>query len=229
MFSFTSCLAFAAGLALTAGTALAQQTKPAAQPAPQAAPGQGPSGPVRAELVGLGDWVKVCGKDQVAQKEVCYTTRDFGQAADQQPVLAMAVYDVKGEKQRILRMLMPVGLMLRPGFRYALDKGAALSGTFEICFPNGCFAESKIEAPTVEAMKKATGMTVQVQNQGGNEVNFSLQLAGFGKAFDGAPIDPKVIEEQQKLQQQKLDEDLRKKAEELKAQEAAPAPAAPKP
>ena len=24
------------------------------------------------------NWTKVCGKDQAANKEICYTTRDFG-------------------------------------------------------------------------------------------------------------------------------------------------------
>jgi len=37
-----------------------------------------------------------------------------------------------------------------------------------------------------------------------------VPLAGFGKAFDGPPIDPKVLEEQQK----KLQAELQKRAEE---------------
>ena len=240
-FQSRSALVLASALALAAGSALAQAPKPAAPapaapaPAAPAAPAAAPAapqGPIKAELAGLGEWVKVCGKDQAAQKEVCYTTRDFGQPGDNQPVLAMAVYDVKGDKQKVMRMLMPVGLLLKPGFKYSLDKGAALPGNFEICFPNGCFAEAKFEQAGVDALKKATVLNIAVQNQGGNEVNFSLQLAGFGKAFDGPAIDPKIIEEQQKLQSQKLDEELKKRAEALKAQESAqpaPAPAAPAP
>ena len=232
-FQSRSALALASVLALTAGSALAQAPKPAAPaaaPAPAAPPAAAapaaPQGPIKAELAGLGEWIKVCGKDQIAQKEVCYTTRDFGQSGDNQPVLAMALYDVKGEKTKTLRMLMPVGLMLRPGFRFSIDKGAAQSGTFEICFPNGCFAEAKVEQAGLDALKKAVAMNVSVQNQGGNEVSFSLQLAGFGKAFDGPAIDPKIIEEQQKLQSQKLDDELKQRAEALKAQEQAPAPPA---
>ena len=241
-FQSRSALVLASALALAAGSARAQAPKPAAPaqaapapvapaPAPAAAPAA-PQGPIKAELAGLGEWIKVCGKDQAAQKEVCYTTRDFGQPGDNQPVLAMAVYDVKGDKQKVMRMLMPVGLLLKPGFKYALDKSAALPGNFEICFPNGCFAEAKFEQAGVDALKKATVLNIAVQNQGGAEVNFSLQLAGFGKAFDGPAIDPKIIEEQQKLQSQKLDEELKKRAEALKAQESAqpaPAPAAPAP
>jgi hypothetical protein len=85
-------------------------------------------------------------------------------------------------------------------------------------------------------MKKGTNLNVSVQNQAGREVTFAVPAAGFGKAFDGPPIDPKVLEEQQK----KLQEELEKRSEELRKQlgntsgAAAPAapgaaPAAPKP
>ena len=68
-----------------------------------------------------------------------------------------------------------------------------------------------------------------VKNQFNNEIAFTLPLAGFGKSYDGAAIDPKVLEEQQK----QLQDELQKRAEEerkrLEAQSPAPAaPAAPK-
>jgi invasion protein IalB len=223
--------ALAASLMFTgAFEALAQQkpATPPAAPAQAAPPAQPPQGPLRVELQpSQSEWTKVCGRDQAAGKDICYTTRDFGQAADQPPVLAVAVYDVKGDDQRIVRLLLPVALMLRPGFRFSVDKGATQDGGFEICFPNGCFAESKVKGPTIDQMKKGNSLNVMVKNQANNEVNFVLPLSGFAKAFDGAPIDPKVLEDQQR----KLEEELQKRAEEqrkaLEAQQgAAPAPAA---
>lgn len=155
------------------------------------------------------EWTKVCGKDQTAGKEVCYTTRDFSAAAGQPPVLALAVYDIKGDDTKIIRMLMPIGLMLRPGFRFSVDKGPTQDGAFEICFPNGCFAEAKVKTATTDSMKKATALNVSVRNQKNEQVDFSVPLAGFGKAFDGPAIDPKVLQEQQ----QKLQAELQKRAE----------------
>ncbi len=219
-------------LALVAGQAFAQAPAPAArkpaapaQQQPPAAPAQ-PEGTNRVELQPTqADWTKVCGKDQTANKEICYTTRDFGQAADQPPVLAVAIYDVKGDDQRIVRLLLPVGLLLRPGFRFSIDKGAAIEGNYEICFPNGCFAESKVKGPQIDALKKGTVLNVNVKNQVSNDVVFAIPLAGFGKAFDGPAIDPKVLEDQQKALQaelQKRAEDERKRLESQTG--AAPAP-----
>jgi invasion protein IalB len=238
-------------LFLIAGTgAFAQAKKPAhpapaapaqAQPAPtqpaqdQGAPAaQPPQGPVKIDLVPTqNDWTKVCGRDPAANKEICYTTRDFSAKTGQPPVLALAIYEIKGEETRIIRLLVPVGLMLRPGFRFSIDKGVELEGSFEICFPNGCFAEAKVKGATIDQTKKGSILTVVVKNQVNNEITFAVPLAGFGRAFDGPPIDPKVLEEQQK----KLQEELQKRAEEERkrleavkpdaAKPATPAPAAP--
>ena len=218
--------ALAAGLAVFGGQAFAQ-TKPG-QPAPaQAAPPAGaPQGPTRVELQpAQGDWTKVCGKDQSVNKEMCFTTRYFGTAADQPPVLALAVYDVKGDDTKIVRFLLPIGLQIRPGFRFAVDKGAALEGAYEICFPNGCFAEAKVKQPVVDQIKKGTTLNVSVKNQVAAEVIFTLPLAGFGKAFDGPAMDPQVLAQKEQELQQALQKQAEEQRKALEASGGAPAPA----
>lgn len=236
--AMAACVMFAGAQALAQGQPQQRPAQRPAQPAPaqqqqqqpaQAQQGQQPASN-RVELKATQpEWTKVCGKDQAAGKEICYTTRDFGQEADQQPVLAVAVYDVKGDEQRIVRLLLPVGLLLKPGFRFSLDKGAMLEGTYEICFPNGCFAESRIGKAQLDTMKKASTLNIVVKNQMNNEVVFVVPMTDFGKAFDGAAIDPKVLEEQQK----QLQDELQKRAEEerkrLEGTGGATAPAAPAP
>jgi invasion protein IalB len=223
-----------------AQTAPAQQ-KPAAQPARPAAPAQQAqpqqnAGPtivqVKAEP-SQPEWTKVCGTDQNTKTEICYTTRDF--VSDQgQPVLALAVYDVKGQQpQKVVRFVMPLGLLLQPGLRFAIDQGQPTAGRYVMCLPNGCFAEAQVKDDFIASLKKGANLNVSVQNQMGRELTFAVPAAGFGKAFDGPPIDPKVLEEQQK----KLQEELQKKSEEMRQKmlnssngAAAPsAQAAPKP
>jgi invasion protein IalB len=216
----------ATALALLASApAIAQAQKPAApaaQPAKPAAPAQGqsgqpqqPAGPtvvqVKAEP-SQPEWTKVCGKDQNTNAEICYTTRDF--VSDQgQPVLALAVYDVKGQQpQKVVRFVMPLGLLLQPGLRFAVDQGQATAGRYVMCLPNGCFAEAQVKDDFIASLKKGANLNVSVQNQIGREITFAVPAAGFAKAFDGPPIDPKVLEEQQK----KLQEELQKRSEEMR-------------
>jgi invasion protein IalB len=241
-------VAAAALMAFGAMPAVAQQAQPRpAQPAQRPAAGAPAAAAPQANLVAVKPepsqttWTKVCGKDQGANKEICYTTRDF--VSDQgQPVLAVAVYEVKGEPNKIVRFLMPLGLLLQPGARFSVDTGQSQPARFAVCFPNGCFAENTTVTDTIiNGLKRGTTLNVSVQNQGGAEVTFQVPLTGFGTAYDGAPIDPKVLEEQQKALQdamQKQQEELRKRLENTPAAPpagAAPAtppagaPAAPKP
>ncbi len=243
-------LTIAAQGAFAQAPAPARQQRPATQPAQPAAPAQAPAaqqnqqsqtGPIVVQVKpepSQSEWTKVCGKDQGTGSEICYTTRDF--VSDQgQPVLAAAIYDVKGQQsQKIVRFLMPLGLLIKPGIRFAVDSTPnPIAGSYTMCFPNGCFAEATdIKDATVNAMKRGQQINVSVQNQVGREVTFAVPLAGFGKAFDGAAIDPKVLEDQQKKMQEELEkrsEELRKRLEQSSAAGGAPAtsgaPAAPAP
>lgn len=222
----------------------AQPAQPAPAPAPQAPaqPGQAaqqPAGPAVVQVKpepSQPDWTKVCGKDPASNAEICYTTRDF--VSDQgQPVMAVAVYEAKGgpQAQRVVRFLLPLGLMLQPGIRFAVDQSQPTPGRYALCFPNGCFAEAVgLKDDFIAAMKKGTSLNVSVQNQMAREVTFAVPLTGFGKAFDGPAIDPKVLEEQQKKLQEELEkrsDELRKRLEQSSAGSAAApagAPAAPK-
>lgn len=223
----------ACGLAMTSGAALAQgapkqaPASPApAAPAPAAAAPV--TGPVKLDLQPMqSPWTKICGKDQANNKEVCYTTRDFGQAPDKPPTLAVAIYQMQGEENRIARFLLPVALMIKPGFRLIIDKGEPIAGEFAICFPNGCFAETRLNGATVATLKKAQTATVQVRNQGNVEVNFTLPMKDFAAAFDGPPVDPKVLEQQNQELQKQLEEKARLQREQLEKQNAQPAPQPP--
>ena len=221
-------LALTGGLVLSGGAATAQQTAPA-----QGQPPQQPSGPVKLELQpSQNEWTKVCG-NAGPNRQICFTTRDFGQAKDQPPLIALAIYDVKGEDP-IVRFLMPPGLLLRPGIRFSTDKGAQQEAQYTICLPNGCFAETKIKASALDGIKKATLLNVLARNSINAEITFTMPMAGFGKAFDGPAIDPKALQAQQEQQQQELQRQLQDRAKAQRQQlegsgTAAPAPAAPAP
>lgn len=224
---FSSLALAAAGVGFAMTTAIAQQPprpaqpRPAApaQPAPagQAAQPAAPAGPTVVTLKGDAsqEWTKVCGDDQVAKKTICYTTRDFLSSDNNQPIMAVAVYDVQNDPKKFVRFLLPLSFLLQPGIRFNVDTAQPVSGRFQVCFPNGCFAEAEVNEAFLGSLKKGTNIKVSVQNQVGQEIAFMVPLAGFGKAFDGAPIDPKVLEAQRK----QLEEALQKQAEEMRKQQ----------
>jgi invasion protein IalB len=225
-------LTLAAISLLSADPAFAQATKPAAPtaPAPAGAPPAPPTGPIKLDLQPMQNpWAKICGKDSGSGKEVCYTTRDFGQAADQPPTLALAVYQITGAEKRMARFLLPVGLLLRPGFRLILEKGEPIEGRFAVCFPNGCFAEAELNEAAMTALKKAPTAAVVVRNQNNQEVTFTIPMKDFAAAFDGPPVDPKVLQQQNEQLQKQLEEKARQQREQLEKQQPPAASVAPTP
>jgi invasion protein IalB len=232
-----SAVTFAMSVALT-GAALAQAPAKPGQPA-AGAPAQ-PAPPSKVDLVSPEpQWAKFCAKEPNTSKEACATMRDFSTSADQPPMISINLFEVAGEEKRKLRFLiLPIGMLLRPGFRVIIDKGEPLDGKYDMCFQNACSAEIEIGPKTLAELKKGQNMAVVMRVPGGDvsgrEITFNIPLKDLGTAFDGKPTDPKVLE----AQRQALQQQLQKKAEEQRkmleqqqsgAAPAAPAPAAPAP
>ena len=246
-----SAAAFAMSVAL-AGAAFAQTppAKPAAPAAPAApgqaapgAPGQpapAPAPPSKIDLVSPEpQWAKFCAKDPNTNRDACATMRDFSTSADQPPMISINVFEVAGEEKRKLRFLiLPIGMMLRPGFRVIVDKGEPLEGKYDMCFQNACSSEIEISPKALEALKKGQNMAVVMRVPGGDvsgrELTFNIPLKDLGPAFDGKPTDPKVLEQQRQALQQQLQKKAEEQRKMLEQQQnsgapAAPAPAAPAP
>jgi invasion protein IalB len=242
-----SAAALALAMALGAGTALAQNA-PAAPAAPaggQPAPGQPqqPQIPPKVDLVSPEpQWVKLCGKEQTTGRDACQTMRDFAPAADQPPMVSMQVFELQGEDKKKLRfMILPIGILLKPGFRVIVDKNEPIDGKYDMCFQNACTAELDISAATLSTFKKGQNLAVVMRvpgggDPGGRELTLNMSLKDFGTTFDGKPTDPKLLEQQRQALQQQLQkkaEEQRKALEQQQGQgqggaaPAAPAPAAP--
>ncbi len=210
-FRLTRFGALALATAFGVSLALAQTPKPS--PSAAAAPA-GPQ-PIKLDLIPMqAPWTKVCQKDPTGAKEFCRTIRAFGQAADQPPTLAMAINSLSGEDKRVVRMQLPEGLLIRPGFRLMLEKMEPIDGRYSICAGGSCFAEADVTGSAIAALKKVSIAAIVVRNQVGAEVTFNVPMHDFAAAFDGPPVDPKKIEEQNKA----LQEQLEKKGKDLREQ-----------
>jgi invasion protein IalB len=221
--------------AASAQTQPAQPAAPGAPAAPgQAAPGQ-PAPPSKVDLVSPEpQWAKFCAKQPTNGKDACATMRDFSTSADQPPMISINLFDVAGEERRKLRFLMlPIGMLLKPGFRVVIDKNDPIDGKYDMCFQNACSAEIDIGAKTLETLKKGQMMSVVMRVPGGDvsgrELTFNIPLKDLGTAFDGKPTDPKVLEQQRTALQQQLQKKAEEQRKTLEQQQSGAAPAAPAP
>ncbi|NJL08708.1 MAG: invasion associated locus B family protein [Methylacidiphilales bacterium] len=182
--------------------------KPAA-PAPKAGDQAQPA-PQQAPAIST-PWTKLCNTDPQANKEVCLVTQEI-RAETGQFLASVAIREVQGDPKKTFIIAVPVGMVIQPGLRVVIDQQPPTTAKYAVCFPNACYGDMEVNADFIKKMKAGQGMTVQTINQAGRTVSFTMSLAGFGKAYDGAPLDPKTVEEQQK----KLQDEMQKRAEELR-------------
>jgi len=204
----------------------AQPARPAPAPAAQAA-AVATDGPAA-------EWLKVCGKDEKNNADVCSVT-NYIIAEAGNVVGEVRVLEAKQGKEtkRVLEALVPPGFLLQPGVNLVIDdQKQPIPGRYRVCFPNACLSEIPLTDDTLSKLRKGNVATFFAANPQGQWVGAKVTLAGFTKVFDGASLDPKVYEEKRKQfeeGQNKLQTELLKRADEQRQkmqQESGAAPAA---
>jgi invasion protein IalB len=205
----------------------AQAQPRAAQPAAPAAPTPADEG--QSVTVVPTPWTKICNRDPESKKEICLVTQEL-RAETGQFLASVAVREIENDPKKAFIIAVPPGMLIQPGLRVLVDQQQPpVNARFAICFPNACYADVEINADFVNRMKRGQALTLQTINQGGRTVNFTMALRDFGKSYDGAPIDPRVVEEQQRKLQAELEERARKARESLLQRAPAGTPAVPAP
>ena len=74
----------------------------------------------------------------------------------------------------------------------------AFTGPYVVCLSNGCMAEYEASDELIAKMKSGQNLHVQGINGSGQPISIPMPLADFAKAYDGPPIDPKELEQQEK-------------------------------
>jgi invasion protein IalB len=219
--AFGAAIALLAGL--SAGTSVFAQAPPApkAQPKAQpkapaqqpAAPAPAPAGSPEVPPVTYSPWTKICVKGQEANAQsVCFTGKE-GRIDTGLMVIGAVLIEPEGGAAKVLRITLPLGMQLAPGTRVIVDQGQPMNAPYLMCFPNGCMADYEASGELIGKLKKGQSMVVQGVNSQGQAVSIPVPLPEFGKAYDGPPTDPKVLQERQK----KLQEEFEKKQQQQQA------------
>jgi len=221
----TLMLAFAVAPVHAQAPAPAQ---PAPKAQPKAAPKAAPQQPAPAPAQGgnpdippltYSPWTKVCLKGQETNaQQVCFTGKE-GRIDTGMLVIGAVLIEPEGSASKTLRITLPLGMQLPQGTRAIVDQGQPMTAPYMICFPNGCMADYEASGELIGKLKKGQSLVVQGINSQGQAVSLPLPLPDFAKAYDGAPTDPKVLEERQKKLQEEF---IKKQQAQQQQQQAAP-------
>ena len=215
----------ALALGMAAPLALAQQDPPPpAQPkstqTPKSSAGQAPAAAAAGGEAPQGDaWVKLCmNNEQTANKQICLINHEGLEPNTGMVLIAAAVRNAEGEEKQQLLVRVPTAyaLVMPAGVQIKIDEGQPIQLQYSICFPTSCQVQMELTKELFDSMRKGKQMVVAAMNIQQKTMGFPVPLAGFGKAYDGPPVDNAKYEESRR----QLMEVFRKRQAELAAKAA---------
>jgi invasion protein IalB len=131
----------------------------------------------------FGDWQIRCDTPPGAKEDTCALVQSV--TAANRPEVGLTVIALKtvDGKNRLIRMLAPLGVLLPAQLGLRIDGVSAGHVKFVRCLPNGCLAEAVIEDDLLKKLstgKTATFIIFQTPEQG---IGIPISLKGFAEGF----------------------------------------------
>ncbi|MBU1314249.1 MAG: invasion associated locus B family protein [Alphaproteobacteria bacterium] len=183
-----ACLAAAvAGSSLPAG---AQQ--PAA-PVPQAPSQERVPQPASPQQPGTvrenhGAWSIICDRPAGATTEQCALMQNV--IAEDRPEVGLSVVILKtaDRKAKILRILAPLGVLLKDGMELFVDNNNIGRAYFTRCFSEGCYVEVEIDDELMRILRAGKNAVFALRESVDQDrVGIPIELNGFAAGYDALP------------------------------------------
>ncbi|CAD7026251.1 invasion associated locus B family protein [Pseudorhizobium endolithicum] len=157
---------------------------PAAQDRVPAAPQQQP-GTVRSNH---GAWSIICDRPAGASAEQCALMQNV--IADDRPEVGLSVVVLKtaDRKAKILRILAPLGVLLKDGMELYVDNNNIGRAYFTRCFSEGCYVEVEIDDELMRILRAGKSAVFALRESVDQDrVGIPIELTGFAAGYDALP------------------------------------------
>ena len=134
-----------------------------------------------------GDWQVRCETPPGAQKEMCALIQSI--VADDRPNIGLVVIVLKTAdgKNRLLRVIAPLGVLLPSGLGLKVDAVDIGHAGFVRCQPSGCIAEVVMDDKLLDQFRTGKTAVFIISQTPEEGVGIPLALPGFKEAFDDLP------------------------------------------
>jgi invasion protein IalB len=134
-----------------------------------------------------GDWQIRCDTPPGAQSEQCALMQSV--TAEDRPNVGLTVIVLKtaDQKSRLMRVVVPLGVLLPSGLGLKIDNNDVGRAGFVRCLPNGCVAEVVMEDKLIDQMRNGQTSTFIIFQTPEEGIGFPMSLKGFGEGFDKLP------------------------------------------
>ncbi len=159
------------------------QSVPGVQPQP--APKPQPPGNVRENH---GAWSIICDRPAGASAEQCALMQNV--IAEDRPEVGLSVVVLKtaDRKAKILRILAPLGVLLKDGMELYVDNNNIGRAYFTRCFSEGCYVEVEIDDELMRILRAGKNAVFALRESADQDrVGIPIELSGFSPGYDALP------------------------------------------
>ena len=134
-----------------------------------------------------GDWDLRCETPPGATKQQCALVQRV--AAEDVPGLNLIVMVLKLNegKDRLMRIIAPLGVLLPTGVGLRIDDGDVGRMNFMHCQPNGCIAEVFLDDKLLGKLEAGTTASLVIYQTMEEGIGVPMALSGFKDSFEALP------------------------------------------
>ncbi|MBA3040506.1 MAG: invasion associated locus B family protein [Alphaproteobacteria bacterium] len=135
-----------------------------------------------------GAWSVICDTPAGASTEQCALMQNV--IAEDRPEVGLSVVVLKtaDRKAKILRILAPLGVLLKDGMELYVDGNNIGRAYFTRCFSEGCYVEVEIDEELMKILRAGKNAVFALRESADQDrVGIPIELAGFGEGYDKLP------------------------------------------
>jgi invasion protein IalB len=150
---------------------------------PEAAATAGATGPGSVVRETHGAWQVSCRTPPGAKEEKCALVQSV--TAEDRPNVGLTVvfYKAIGEDKKLLRVVVPLGVLLPTGLGLKVDNQDVGNAPFLKCGKRGCVAEVVLQDEVIAKLKKGTNAMFIIFDTPEAGIGIPVSLQGFGDAL----------------------------------------------
>jgi invasion protein IalB len=151
-------------------------------PAPAAGNAAAPAQPIKVPEA-VQAWAKFCDPDPKDQHKVCIVRKLVFSNASIVGSLVLRVDSKKGVPTLAVAAV-PVGVVLKPGLRWQIDRGKPQVLPFWRCTPQSCESEQLVRPDFINRLRKGNTLSLTAKDVNNKDFVVKVSLAGFAAAYD---------------------------------------------
>lgn len=129
-------------------------------------------------------WLTSCSNQLQSEQLLCEVSQSIvlRQGNQSQRVATASINRVAGKSETNAAFTLPYGVSLQEPVKVLIDDKQVGALTWQSCDAGGCYADAKVDAAWLKALRNGKTMTAAFKARDGRDLTFAFQLAGISKA-----------------------------------------------